>query len=100
MKGAVLTQSEDYYPELLDRQQEQEKDKKFTEILESVDAGAKKKYEKLDDKIIKKEYFKNGKSVKEIAAQYNFEKSGVYTRIRKMQKELQENSKECATLQH
>ena len=51
----------------------------------------------IPDNILKDEYFKRGKTVKQIAEDYNVGVYGLYKRIEKMKQQKEATAKECAS---
>ena len=51
----------------------------------------------IPDNILKDEYFKRGKTVKQIAEDYNVGVHGLYKRIEKMKQQKEATAKECAS---
>ena len=51
----------------------------------------------IPDNILKDEYFKRGKTVKQIAEDYNVGVYGLYKRIEKMKQQKEATAKECVS---
>lgn len=82
--------------ELMKKKEPEAVVKKASEIITETAPTKKTSKDIVSDLTLRQEYFKHGRTVKEIAEQYNVGVHGLYKRIEKMQQEMKTAAKERA----